>query len=229
MKQIIQFFVIMLTLLSCNNSQKTKENKKSESESVEITQDTVMVKIQNKIDKSYGVKFYSKSYTYCWAVGKDTLDFKIGVTESKRDSSIHISALNEKPILLLTVLNKINESLPLIKEDFDTENLRSLYFQRPTIFYKDLTTRLSKDYESQFGQVNINYKKLDKFLMNSWLEIQIGAFLEQFGKTTKRYGIEKFHLLDKKYYKKYIPDLDLNQYPVFSIHGMGGISVLLNE
>jgi hypothetical protein len=226
MKKIIPF-LIMLALLSCNNSQKTKENK--ESESVVITQDTVLVKIQNKIDKSYGVKLYSKSYTYCWVVGKDTLDFKIGVTESNRDSSTQISAFNKKPILLSTVLNKINESLPLIKEDFDTENLRSLYFQRPIIFYKDLTTRLSKDYESQFGQVNIDYKKLDKFLKNSWLEIQIGAFLDQFGKTTKRYGIEKFHLLDKKYYKKYIPDLDLNQYPMFSIHGMGGISVLLNE
>lgn len=225
MKQLIPF-IIILTLLSCNNSNQTKE--KIESESVEFTQDTVLVKIQNKIDKSYDIGFLSKSFTYCWTVGQDTLDFKIGVREYVRDSSIQISVFNKKPISFATVLNKIDESLPLIKEDFDSENLRSLYFPRPPIFYKDLTTTLSKDYESQFGRENISYEKLNEFLMNSWLEIQIGEFLDQFGKTTRRYGIEKFHLLDKEYYKEYIPDVDLNEYPEFSIHGMG-ISVIINE
>lgn len=212
--------------MSCNNSEQTKET--TVSESVEITQDTILVTIKNEIDKSYEIGFYSESYTYCWTVGQDTLDIKIGVTEYVRDSSIQISAFNKNPILFTTVLKKINECLPLIQEDFETENLSSLYFPRPPIFYKDLTTALSKDYESQFGQENISYKKLDMFLMNSWLEKQIGAFLNQFGKTTRRYGIEKFHLLDKEYYNEYIPNADLNEYPEFSIHGMG-ISVIVNE
>ncbi len=213
-------------MLSCNNSQQPKETK--ESESVKIAQDTVLVKIQNKIDKSYEIGFYSKSYTYCWTVGEDTLDFKVGVTEYEQDSSIQISAFNKKPMLLATVLKKLNECLPMIKEDFDTDKLGSLYFPRPPIFYKDLTTRLSNDYESQFGQENISYEKLNEFLMNSWLEKQIGAFLDQFGKTTKRYGIEKFHLLEKENYKEYVSNVDLNEYPEFSIHGMG-ISVMINE
>ena len=106
MKSIIPF-IIILTLLSCNNSQQTKETK--ESESIKITQDTVLVKIQNRIDKSYEIGFYSKSYTYCWTVGKDTLDFKVGVTEYERDSSIQISAFNKKPMLFATGLKKLNE------------------------------------------------------------------------------------------------------------------------
>ena len=212
--------------MSCNNSEQKKE--KTDSSTSESSQDTVLVKIENELNKSYEVGFYSKSYTYCWTIGQDTLDLKIGVTEYERDNSIQISAFNKKPILLATVLNKINECLPIIQEDFDTENLRSLYFPRPPIFYKDLTTKLSKDYESQFGQENISYKKLNEFLMNSWLEKQIGAFLDQFGKTTRRYGIEKFHLLDKEYYEEYIPNADLNEYPEFSIHGMG-ISVIIKE
>jgi hypothetical protein len=225
MKQIIPF-IFILTLLSCINSEQAKET--SVSESAEITQDTILVKIKNELDNSYQIGFYSKSYTYCWAIGQDTLDFKIGVTEYVQDSSIRISAFYKNPILFTTVLNKINDCLPLIKEDFEIEKLRSLYFSRPPIFYKDLTTALSKDYESQFGQEIISYKKLDEFLMNSWLEEQIGAFLVQFGKTTRRYGIEKFHLLEKEYYKEYIPSADLKEYPEFSIHGMG-ISVNINK
>lgn len=212
--------------MSCNNTQQSNEIK--EPESVKIAQDTVLVKIQNNIEKSYEIGFYSKSYTYCWTVGQDTLDFKIGVTEYERDSSIKISAFTNKSIIFATALNKINECLPIIREDFEIKNLRSLYFPQPPLFYKDLTTILSKDYESQFGRENISYEKLNEFLMNSWLEKQIGAFLDQFGKTTRRYGIEKFHLLDKENYAEYIPNTDLNEYPEFSIHGMG-ISVIIDE
>ena len=63
---------------------------------------------------------------------------------------------------------------------------------------------------------------------SSFLEEQIGVFLDQFGKTTISYGIEKFHLLDKEFYSISIPKTDLNEYPEFSIHGMG-ISVIINE
>lgn len=212
--------------MSCNNSEQTKE--KTDSSTTEITQDTVLVKIENELNKSYEIGFYSKSYTYCWTVGQDTLDLKIGVKEYVRDSSIQISAFNKNPVQFQRVMNMINECLPIIQEDFEVNKLSSLYFPKPPIFYKDLTTQLSKDYESQFGQENISYGKLNDFLMNSWLEEQIADFLAQFNKTTRRYGIEKFHLLGKEYYNEYIPNADLNEYPEFSIHGIG-ISVIINE
>ncbi|RIH65089.1 hypothetical protein D1164_10910 [Mariniphaga sediminis] len=221
MKQIISF-IITLVLLSCHNSNQSKES--TDSETVKTAQDTVLVKIENKIDKSYEIGFYSKSYTYCWIVGQDTLDLGIGLTEYVRDSSVQLRVFNQKPTLFASTINRINQCLPLIKEDFDMDNLRSLYFE-PPIFYKDLTTELSLDYINQFGQQNIKHEELNEFLMNSWLEQKISNFLDQFGKTTRRYEIEKFHLLEKQYYNEYIPDSVITEYPEFSIHGMG-ISVI---
>ena len=211
--------------MSCTNSEQTEEN--ADSSTSEIIQDTVLVKIKNELNKSYEVGFYSKSYTYCWTVGQDTLDLKIGVTEYVSDSSVQLRTFNREPIQFAKVIDKVNECLPLIRENFELENLSSLYFE-PPIFYKDLTTELSEEYKSQYGQENIGYERLNEFLKNSWLEKQISPFLDQFGKNTKRYSIEKFHLLDKEYYKEYVPNADLNEYPEFSIHGMG-ISVIIDE
>lgn len=224
MKRIISI-IITFTLLSCNNSKQAKET--NDSETVEVPQDTVMVTIKNEINKSYEIGFYSKSYTYCWITGKDTLDFKIGLTEHVRDSSVQLNVFNRQPILFNTAIDMINECLPLIQENFEFGNLSSLYF-RPPILYKDLTTKLTQDYKSQFGQKNISHEQLNEYLMNSWLEKRVSSFLAQFDKTTKRYSIEKFHLLDKDYYSEYIPKSDLNEYPEFSIHGMG-VSVIINE
>lgn len=224
MKHIITF-IITLTFLSCSNINQTKEV--THSETVEIAQDTVLVKIQNKIDESYEIGFYSKSYTYCWIAGKDTIDLKFGLTEYVRDSSVQIRVFNRQPILLNTAIEKLNECLPLIQEDFNLKNLSSFYFE-PPILYKDLTIELSQDYKDQFEKKNISHQQLNEFLMNSYLEQKISNFLDQFDKTTRRYGIEKFHLLDKEYYREYIPNTDLNEYPEFVIHGMG-ISVMINE
>lgn len=224
MRHIVPF-ILTLILLSCNNSKQTEETK--DSSTAEITQDTVLVKIENELNKSYEIGFYSKSYTYCWTVGQDTLDFKIGLTEYVSNSSVQLRIFNRQPILFSTAIDKVNECLPLIRENFELENLSSLQLE-PPILYKDLTTELSQDYQYQFGHKNIGYDKLNEFLMNSWLEQKIEKFLDQFGKTTKRYRIEKFHLLDKEYYSEYMPNSDLNEYPEFSIHGMG-ISVIINE
>ncbi len=223
MRKIIPY-IITLTLLSCNYSKQTEETKNSST--VEIVQDTVLIKIENEIDKSYEMGLYSKSFTYCWTVGQDTLDLKIGLTEYVSDSSVQLRIFNQQPILFSKAIDRVNECLPLIREDFKLENLNSLYLE-PPIFYKDLTTELSRDYKNQFGQKIIGYEKLNRFLMNSPLEQKIGKFIAQFGKTTKRYGIEKFHLLSKEYYEEYIPNSNLNEYPEFSIHGMG-ISVIIN-
>jgi hypothetical protein len=40
-------------------------------------------------------------------------------------------------------------------------------------------------------------------------------------KKVKRYGIEKFQLLEKKNFKSYLSDTDLTDYPEFAIGGMG--------
>lgn len=218
-------FLIALILVSCNHSTDTKDIKESKIE--ENVKDTVLVKIENKINKSYEVGFYAKSYTYCWLVEKDTLDFKIGLTQYMRDSAVHLRIFHRNPILFSDVLDKINESLPLIKQDFNMNKLSSLYLE-PPIFYKDMTIELSKQYKNQFGDRIIKSQELNEFLINSWLGDRIDILLNQFDKSAKRYGIEKFHLLKKKDYEVYIPNSDLNDYPSFSINGMG-ISVILNE
>lgn len=225
MKLILSFLFILI-LISCNHSKNNREVTKSETNI--IPKDTLLIEYENKIKMSYEIGFYEKSFTYCWTIEQDTLDLKIRVNKYTRDDSIGISVVNQKPIKFTTVLNKIKECLPLIQKNFKVENLRSLGFHKQPIFYKDLTIQLSKDYESQFGQENISYEKLNEFLMNSWLEKEIGIFLSNFGKKTERYIIEKFHLLSKKNYGDYIPNSNLKDYPEFSLHG-SGISIIIDN
>lgn len=224
MRQIIPF-IIILTVCSCNNSKQAEQI--ADSETVEIAQDTVLVKVENELDNSYEIVPYSKSFTYCWTVGNDTLDLKIRLTEYVSDSSVQLRIFNRQPNLFSKVIAKVNECLPLIRENFELDNLSSLYFESP-IFYNDLMIEFSQDYESQFGRKNISYEQLNEFLMNSFLEEKVSKFLDQFDKTTRTYRMEKFHLLDKEYYNEYVPSSDLNQYPEFSIHGMG-VLVIINE
>ena len=134
--------------MSCNNSSKNQGNKQATTE--QTATDTVIVRIENEIDKSDTLAFFSKSIKYCWVTDKDTLDFRIGVEEQAGDSSVSIRTMHYKPILFTKALDKMNNCLPLIAEDFNLNNLNSLYFA-PPIFYKDLTNELSKSYKNQFG------------------------------------------------------------------------------
>ena len=224
MKTIFPVLVILI-LVSCNNSTKNQGNKQATTE--QTATDTVIVRIENKIDKSDEFSFYSKSIKYCWVIGNDILDFMVGVNEQTGDSSVSIRTMHYHPILFTKALDKINDCLPLIAQDFNLNNLNSLYFA-PPIFYKDLTNELSKSYENQFGNKRIKFKEMNEFLINSWLQERLEDLLQQFNKSIKRYGIEKYHRLEKKYYNQYIPNTDLDDYPSFSIHGRG-ISVILNE
>lgn len=224
MKTIIPVLVILI-LTSCNHSPKSKDNNKAKTE--QKSADTIVVRIENEIDKSDELSFFSKSIKYCWVTDKDTLDFMIGVEEQAGDSSVSIRTIHYKPILFTKALDNINDCLPLIAQDFNLSKLNLLKFA-PPIFYKDLINELSKSYQNQFGNKNVSFKETNKFLMNSWLEIKVGDFLQQFGKSTKRYGVEKFHLMEKEYYNAYIPNTNLDDYPSFTIHGRG-ISVILNE
>ena len=57
--------------------------------------------------------------------------------------------------------------------------------------------------------------------MHSTLNKRLDSFLIPFKKQVKGYAIEKFHLLDKKYFGTYLPETDLKDYPEFALEGMG--------
>lgn len=178
------------------------------------------MKHKNDLNKSYEVGFYSKSYTYFWIIGTDTLDFALNATEHEKDSTLHLNVYHKDPILFTIALTKINECFPLIKEDFNTRKLSSLYFKDP-VFYYDLTKELSTEYEQQFGRKTISYKKLNQFLLNSSLNTELNNFVRPFEKKIERYGIEKFQLMSKQHYGGFLPNVDIDKYPEFAIEGMG--------
>lgn len=210
-------FAILLSVVSC--VQETSSNAK-EIESSEEHRDTVVIKHKNVLNKSYQVGFYSKSYSYYWVAGKDTLDFHLSAAAHEKDSSLHLNIHHKGPLLFTDVLRKIKECLPIIEEDFDLSKLSSLNFRSP-IYYLDLAKELSSEYEQEFGQKNISYETLDLFLLKTKLNLQLDKFLAPLNKRVQRYGIEKFHLLNKKYYSSYLPGIDLAAYPEFTIGGMG--------
>lgn len=210
--------ILSLTLgfISCN--QETKSN--NQTTVTNDKTDTIIVKHKNDLNKSYEVGFLSKSYSYYWLVGNDTLDFSVNARQYEKDSTLHLSIHHKKPIIFTTALTRINECLPQIKEDFYLTKLNSLYFRDP-IYYFDLVKELSTEYEKQFGRKNISYEKLNDFLLKSKVNKQLDNFVSPLDKKIKRYSIEKFHLTDKKYFGEYLPNVDLKEYPEFAINGMG--------
>ncbi|MDQ3279448.1 MAG: hypothetical protein M3Q06_14060 [Bacteroidota bacterium] len=224
MKSIF-LFVIILTLLSCGEA--TSPYSSQASNTSKTIQDTVVVKHKNDLDKSYAIGFLSKSYSYSWVAGNDTLDFGLIATEHEKDSSLHLHIIHKQPILFSTALMRIDDCLQVIKDDFKIYNLRSLYFE-PPIYYADLSNDLSKEYKQAFGQKNIGYQRLNQFLLESNFDSQLNTFLKPYSKTVSRYGIEKFHLLHKENYRHYLKDADLTHYPDFTLHGMG-LSIRLTD
>ncbi|MFN9303896.1 MAG: hypothetical protein ACK6DA_14125 [Candidatus Kapaibacterium sp.] len=210
--------ILSLTLgfISCN--QETKSN--NQTAVTNDKTDTIIVKHKNDLNKSYEVGFLSKSYSYYWLVGNDTLDFSVNARQYEKDSTLHLSIHHKKPIIFTTTLTRINECLPQIKEDVYLTKLNSLYFRDP-IYYFDLVKELSTEYEKQFGSKNISYEKLNDFLLKSKVNEQLDNFVSPLDKKIKRYSIEKFHLTDKKYFGEYLPNVDLKEYPEFAINGMG--------
>lgn len=217
-------FITVIGCISC--VQETKSNKQTEKSFVNL--DTLIVKHKHELNKSYEVGFYSKSYSYYWLVGKDTLDFVVNATEYEKDSTLHLNIYHKQPILFTKALTKISECYPLIKEDFQLSKLNSFYFKEP-IYYFDLAKELSTEYEKQFGRKRISYEKLNQFLLNSKLNKQLSNFVNPLNKKIIQYGIEKFHLMDKKYYGDYLPNINVKEYPEFIINGMGLHIQLENE
>lgn len=101
--------ILSLTLgfISCN--QQTKSN--NQTALTNDKTDTIIVKHKNDLNKSYEVGFLSKSYSYYWLVGNDTLDFSVNAREYEKDSTLHLSIYHKKPIIFSTALTKINECL----------------------------------------------------------------------------------------------------------------------
>ena len=226
---IITLGIVAVVVSACGRTKKQMETISN----TQVIQDTLVVKQRNDLNK-YQIGFYSKSYSYYWLVRKDTLDFILNATEYEKDNTLHINIFHKKPILFATVLEKIEACLPLIKEDFNVSKLNSIYFKEP-LYYLDLAKKLSSEYEQEFGRKNISYEKLNQFLLKSSLNEQLNSFLNPLNKRVKRYGIEKFHLMDKKYYESYLyhnerlSDINLTEYPEFILNGMGVYVQLENQ
>lgn len=229
MKKIIFInptLIVTLTLgfISCNQEKKSNNQTSEYNDKI----DTIIVKHENDLNKSYEVGFLSKSYSYYWLVDHDTLDFSLNARQYEKDSTFHLSINHKKPIIFTTALTKINDCLPLIEEDFYLSKLKSLYFRDP-IYYFDLIKELSTEYEKQFRRKNISYEELNQFLLQSNMNKKLNNFVSPLDKKIKRYSIEKFHLTDKEYFGDYLPNVNLKEYPKFAINGMELYIQLENE
>jgi hypothetical protein len=213
--KIISLLLLLFVIVSCK--QETATNIQNETINL---QDTIIKKHQNRIDKSYEVGLYSKSYSYHWLVNNDTLDLRIYATEYSRDSTLHLNIHHKNPVLFEKVLTQIIGSLPIIHEDFNTSKLKSLYFKSP-IYYKDLLNNLTEEYEQKFGEETVDYRRLNEFLLQSKLTVMLNNLLNKMDKEVQAYSIEKFQLLSKENYNSYISNENLTAYPEYSIHGMG--------
>ena len=223
-RTVIILSILALIVSSCGQTTRKQEETVSD---IQDFQDTLIIKHKNILTESED-PWYSKSYSYYWLVGKDTLDFSLRITESKRDSTLRLRLSHRKPILFADALRRVEACLPLIKEDFNMSKITSFHFME-TIFYLDLAKKLSGEYEQKFGRKNIGYTQLYKFLLESSLTSQLNHFFNQLNKKVKRYGIEKFHLIEKRYYKEYVPNADLTEYPEFTINGYNGVSIQLEN
>jgi len=222
MKQVaIILSVLAMTMIGCGKKQTTTANYTQE------IQDTIVVKQKNILNR-HEVNFISKSYSYYWLAGKDTLDFVIRVNERKRDNTLHLRIFHRKPMLFADALDKVAVCLPLIKEDFDLSKLASFFFEAP-IYYLDLATKLSNEYEQKFGRQNVDFSKFHEFLLESSLTSQLNHFFSPLNKRVKRYGFEKFHLIEKQHYNEYLPNVDFTEYPEFTFNAHVGVDVQLEN
>ena len=213
---------ITFGLNSCNQAVEPNAQQEKSSQN-----DTIIVKHKNELNKSNEVGLITKSSTYYWLVRKDTLDFLIDTKENEKDSALDLYIYHNKPILFTTALNRINDCLKYIREDFSLSKLNSFYFKNP-IFYYDLEKELSTEYDRAFGKKDISNDKLNQFLLNSELNKQLENFLSPLGKKTKQYSIEKFHFIERKNLSYYQPNADTTAFPEFIING-GGMDVRLEK
>jgi len=180
---------------------------------------TVLIKKTIELN-GYLSDFYSKAYSYHWVKDKDTLDFSVNIYERKKDSISTLSFVNTKPLLFDVVLSRMEQSFDMIQEDFDISKITTLYFKSP-VYFLDLAQDLSSEYEQEFGKSIIDNQSLDKFLLKSSFTTQLNKILKPIHKKPKRYSIEKFDILYKENYHQFLHEVNLAEYPEFSLTGTG--------
>jgi len=171
-KTVIILSVFALIASCCGQTAKKQAETGSD---IQDIQDTLIIKHERILNKSDST-WYFRSYSYYWLVGKDTLDFKLSITERKSDSTLDLRLSHRKPILFIDVLGRIDACLPLIKKDFNLSKLASFHFMEP-IFYLDLAKKLSNEYEQEFGRKSVDYNKLNKFCLRSNMTNMHNLFL----------------------------------------------------
>jgi len=216
----------LLTVLIGACKQNKAEKQSATTSDTQFIQDTVVVKQINALPT--WAAHYSKSYSYYWLAGKDTLDFVLHVTEYEKDSTFSLRVFHKEPMLFTAVLEKIEECFSLIEEDFELSKAASFNFMAP-IYYLDLAKKLSSEYEQEFGQKTIDYAKFNNFLLASSLTSQLNHFLNPLNKKVKRYGLEKNFLIEKNHYEHYLPNVDFTEYPEFTFNALSGMFVGLEN
>lgn len=211
------FFISLFALFSCTQS--AESNRVVQKVPDDFT-DTTIVKTKNVLESRYDSTTYSKSNIYYWIVNSDTLDFELYATEYLEDSALHLYVSHKKAMLFADLLHNLNNALPILKDDFNLNKITSIFIKSP-IYYLDVTTKLSEEYALAFGRKNIGYEKLNQFLLTSAFNKTVNDFLNPLNLKVESYGIEKFHLMEKKHFGSYLPGTDLTNYPEFSIAGMG--------
>lgn len=190
--------------------------------------DTIVWKKQNVfLDSSWGDEIYSKSYSYYYNVGKDTMKFALRCKEDKTDSTLILTFYQNEGMLFTSFLRFAEKCIPIMEEDFNTNRLNTIYFNAP-IYYPDLSLSLSKEYQHNFGTKSVGYKKLNDFLLHSSLTVKLNSFLKPLRKKAKSYSIEKFYLTEKKHINYYLSNIDIKDYPDFVID-CGGVTVQLEN
>lgn len=220
-------FLLILILFGLFSCKEGKNSKAIATTNPKPNSDTTIVKSQNKIDSSYGRQTLSKSYTYYWLTGGDTLDFQLFAHEY-HDTSLSISISHKKsPMLFEVALQRIIACLDVMKEDFTLSKLQYISTFSP-MYYPDLSKQIAYGYEQRFGRRAVSYEMLNEFMLKTDVNNMLNTFLQPVKKKVRSYGIEKFHVLEKEQFRSYLPIADVSAYPDFVFHG-GGFSIRLTE
>jgi len=134
-KIVIVLSILVVIIGACRQNNVKKQS--ATTNDTQFIQDTVVVKQKNALSNPTWGVLYSKSYSYYWLAGKDTLDFSLYVTEYEKDSTLSLRVFHKDPMLFTAVLEKIEECFSSIEEDFDLTKLISFNFMAP-IYYLDL-------------------------------------------------------------------------------------------
>lgn len=212
MKWYLYLLLIALTY-SCNQ-------KKSTTTTATLVPDTTFSKIKIPLE-GYAEEHYANVYQY-WSItnGKDTLPISYEVYENKNDSMLNIGINHQDPINFEVIIARLKFDLPKINKEINLSKLNSIYF-KSIVYYPDLASALSNEYEQQFNKKRISHTQLNQFLLHSSLNTSLNEVFSLWNKQVKSYGIEKFHLSNLSSEKKYLNYSDTNLLPKFSINGMG--------